>query len=224
MTSAWHCCVGGCAAAIIAACSGTPPTRPSAPAAPNVDTSDSNRPLRLSTERFQVHITAIDGEFRPSFFAFCEPLQLPPAGKLVTSYVWFEQDGEGFIGRTRPPYRSTLEIRLRRTSSSPAGVLVDGTIAGFAEDEYDRFLGKRDTAVRTDPGPPVPVTGRVPPFNSNAVGEALSGRILGPVTFYDSRGDSSRCTEVSFFMQVLPFGGPDDDPTQPPIAPGVRGR
>ncbi|MEO5820475.1 MAG: hypothetical protein ABIT71_08200 [Vicinamibacteraceae bacterium] len=197
------------------------PTAPSP--LPVVDVSGTNTPLRLSSERFLLQLTGHDDSFEPALSPPCVPIAVPRAGKHVTTYLWFTPEGDEFVGRSRPPYRSTLELRLRRVSSSPSGVVVVGSVSGAADDEYDRFLGLRDTRFAVMPGDTATVSGEVPPSGAGptAEGRSMQGVVRGRLGFLDSGGAVAQCTNVPFLLQVLPFGGPDDDPSLPPLVPGV---
>ena len=93
--------------------------------------------------------------------------------------------------------------------------MVDGTVRGSADDEYDRFLGQLDTAFAVVPGEVALVEGLVLPYSPSdpdADGEVVGGVLRGPITFRDGSGATAACTDVQYLMQVLPFGGPDDEP------------
>ena len=45
--------------------------------------------------------------------------------------------GDELVGRSRPPYAATVELRIRRVGSSVLGVDVTGTVTGAVPDQYD---------------------------------------------------------------------------------------
>jgi hypothetical protein len=149
----------------------------------------------------------------------CSPVNTPRAGKWVTTFLWFAWEGDELVGRPRPPYRSTLEMRLRRVSGTVLGVLITGIVRGSAHDEYDYIQGERDSSFNVDGD--VVVSGTVAPHAAGFIdGASLGGRVQGPTSFTDSGGAISRCTNVQYYLEVRRPGGLDDDPTVPPLFPG----
>ena len=122
---------------------GGPAERPTAPT-PVIDLSRADTPLVLSEERYLLQLIGNDLSDDPALPA-CSPILVPRGGKFVTTFLWFRWQGDELVGRSRPPYAASLEIRLRRVSSSILGVVVAGTVTGAAPDEYDRIMGQRDT-------------------------------------------------------------------------------
>ena len=141
----------------------------------------------------------------------------------MTTFLWFRWEGDELVGRSRPPYAATLEIRLRRVSSSILGVVVGGTVTGAAPDEYDRIMGQRDTTFSAEGGA-VALSGLVSPrIRDDALGPTLSGWMRGPIAFRDAAGAVSLCTNAQYYLEPARPGGPHDDPTVPPFVPARRG-
>jgi hypothetical protein len=195
-----------------------------APTAPSsIDLSRTDTPLELSSERYHLQLIGNDLSDDPAFPA-CSPILVPRGGKFVTTFLWFRWEGDELVGRSQPPYAASLEIRLRRVSSSILGVAVDGTVTGAAPDEYDRFMGKRDTtfAIGADR---VILTGTVSPrIRGDVIGPMLGGWLRGPIVFRDASGATSRCTNAHYYLEPARPGGPHDDPTIPPYVPEVSKR
>jgi hypothetical protein len=197
-----------------------PPTAPSPPVL--VQPDPSTMPLELSDQRYLLQISGGDLTGDPTY-APCSPILVPRAGKWVTTFLWFAWEDDELVGRSRAPYRSTLILRLRRISSSVLGVAVTGRVTGSAEDEYDYIQGKRDTTFTADAD--VMLNGTVAPHATGFLdGARLGGQFSGATSFSDSTGAVSRCTNVQYYMEVRRPGGPDDDPTTPPISPGLGAR
>jgi hypothetical protein len=196
----------------LAACgSADPPTRPSGPV---IDLEQRNVPLTISAERYLLEIQGFDVAESPTLSA-CSPILVPAGGKNVTTFVWFEQLGAEWVGRSRPPYAAVIEIRLRRTGSEPGAVFVEGTLQGTVPDEYDRVWGQRDSVFRTHES--ASLDGMVTPGVAGTwLGHQVSGVVRGELLFTDRRGFASACSFVRYWLQVRPPGGPDDDPTVPP--------
>jgi hypothetical protein len=204
---------------IAAACDRTaPPTAPSP--LPAVEPDRTTTPLEWSPERYYLEITGGDLSGDPALPP-CSPFLLPPGGKSVNTFLWFEWDGPELVGRSRPPYRATVEMRLRRVSSSFLGVVIAGTVTGSVPDEYDRVLGRRDAVFNVDGA--VTMEGTVPPRAAlDSRGPVLGGLLRGPSSFNDSRGATSFCTNVRYYLEPAPPGGIHDDPTVPPFSPTIR--
>jgi hypothetical protein len=199
--------------------SGTSP--PTAPTPPAIDLSRTDTPLELSSERYLLQLIGNDLSDDPALPA-CSPILVPRGGKLVTTFLWFGWEGDELVGRSRPPYAATLEIRLRRVSSSILGVAVGGTVTGAAPDEYDRILGRRDTTFSAEGGS-VALSGLVSPrIRDDALGPTLSGWMRGPIAFRDAAGAVSLCTNAQYYLEPARPGGPHDDPTVPPFVPAHR--
>lgn len=191
----------------------------STPTGPTVDVTPRVVPLRLSTERYLLELQGFDGPESLSLPA-CSPILVPAGGKHVTTFVWFEEVGGEWVGRSRPPYGATIEIRLRGVGSAPGTVFVEGTLRGSVPDEYDRVWGLRDSVFRTYDS--ATLDGLVTPgVGSTWLGHQVSGVVRGDLIFHDRRGFTSACTYVRYWLQVRPPGGPDDDPTVPPYVDGV---
>ena len=189
-----------------------------APTPPAIDLSRTDTPLELSTERYLLQLIGNDLSDDPALPA-CSPILVPRGGKLVTTFLWFRREGDELVGRSRPPYAATLEIRLRRVSSSILGIVVSGTVTGAAPDEYDRIMGQRDTTFSTEAGS-VTLSGLVGPrIRDDALGPALSGWMRGPIAFRDAFGAVSSCTNAQYYLEPARPGGPHDDPTVPPFVP-----
>jgi hypothetical protein len=195
-----------------------------APTAPSpVDLSRTDTPLELSSERYLIQIIGNDLSDDPGLPP-CAPILVPQGGKFVTSFLWFHWEGDELVGRSRPPYAATLEMRLRRVSSSLLGVAVAGTVSGAVPDEYDRVMGKRDTTFVVDGGV-LTLTGTVSPrIRDDAFGPTLSGWVRGPIAFRDASGAVSRCSNAYYHLDPARPDGPHDDPTVPPYVPAVPQR
>jgi hypothetical protein len=196
--------------------------QPTAPSSlPVIDLSRTDTPLELSTERYLLQLIGNDLSDDPSLPP-CSPMFVPRAGKFVTTFVWFRWEGNELVGRSQPPYAATLEIRLRRVSSSIVGVVVEGTVTGAVPDEYDRIMGQRDTIFSAE-GNGVTLSGLVTPrIRDDALGPALSGWMRGPIAFRDNAGAVSLCTNAQYYLEPARPGGPHDDPTVPPYVPVRR--
>jgi hypothetical protein len=193
------------------------PTAPTV-ALPTIDLSRTDTPLALSSERYLLQLIGNDLSDDPALPP-CSPILVPRGGKMVTTFLWFAWEGDELVGRSRPPYAASLEIRLRRVSSSILGVVVAGTVTGAAPDEYDRVLGQRDTTFMAEAGP-LTLSGLVAPrFRDDAPGPFLSGWMRGPIAFTDSLGWVSHCTNAQYYLEPSRPGGPHDDPTVPPYVP-----
>jgi hypothetical protein len=203
----------------IAACRGNEaPTAPSPP--PIVEVDRTNTPLEWSDERYFLEITGGDLSGDPDLPP-CSPFLLPPGGKFVNTFLWFQWEGSELVGRPRPPSRATVEMRMRRVSSSIAGLAIAGTVTGSVPDEYDRVWGLRDAVFNVDG--PVTMEGTVPPRAAlDQRGPVLGGLLRGPSSFNDTRGATSFCTNVRYVLEPAPPGGIHDDPTLPPLAPGLH--
>ncbi len=210
----------GVVALALAGCgSGQAPTAPSPP--PVIDLDRTNTPLEWSAERYYLEIIGGDLSDDPSLPP-CDPILVPRGGKIVNTFMWFAWEGEELVGRSRPPYRATVEMRLRRVSSSTLGVAITGTVTGTVPDEYDRAWGQRDSIFNVDG--PMTMHGVVPPRAAlDQRGPVLGGLLRGSSSFIDSRGAISFCTNVRYFLQPAPPGSVHDDPTVPPLVPGARG-
>ena len=208
----------GCCLLPSAACSdgghqGVAPTAPSA-----VDLSRTDTPLELSAERYHLQIIGNDLSDDPVLPA-CAPILVPRGGKFVTTFLWFHWEGDELVGRSRAPYAATLEMRLRRVSSSLLGVAVAGTVSGTVPDEYDRVMGKRDSTFAVE-GDVITLTGTVSPrIREDLFGPTLSGWMRGPVAFHDASGAVSRCSNAYYHLDPARPNGPHDDPTVPPFVP-----
>ncbi|MFI5076934.1 MAG: hypothetical protein ACHQRO_06305, partial [Vicinamibacteria bacterium] len=108
-------------------------SRPTAPTPPAIDLSRTDTPLELSAERYLLQLIGNDLSDDPALPP-CSPILVPRGGKFVTTFLWFRWEGDELVGRSRPPYAASLEIRLRRVSSSILGVVVNGTVTGAAPD------------------------------------------------------------------------------------------
>ena len=194
---------------------------PTAPTPPIVDLSRTDTPLELSTERYLLQLMGNDLSDDPTLPA-CSPILVPRGGKFVTTFLWFEPQGDELVGRSRPPYAATLEIRLRRVSSSIVGVVVSGTVSGAAPDEYDLLMGQRDTTFSAEGGV-VGLSGLVSPrIRDDAAGPTLSGWMRGSIAFRDTRGAVSLCSNAQYYLEPARPGGPHDDPTVPPYVPALH--
>jgi len=195
-----------------------PPTAPSPPA---VDLSRTDTPLALSSERYLLQLIGNDLSDDPTLPP-CSPILIPRGGKFVTTFLWFEWQGDELVGRSRPPYAATLEMRLRRVSSSILGVVVTGTVTGAVPDEYDRLMGQRDTTFYAE-GDSVGLSGLVSPrIRDDALGPTLSGWMRGPIAFRDAWGSVSFCSNAQYYLEPARPGGPHDDPTVPPYVPALN--
>jgi hypothetical protein len=192
---------------------------PTAPTPPVIDLSRTDTPLELGTERYLLQLNGHDLSDDPALPA-CSPILVPRGGKFVTTFLWFQWEGDELVGRSRPPYAATLEIRLRRVSSSILGVVVAGAVTGAAPDEYDAAMGQRDSIFSAEGGAVV-VSGLVAPrINNDAPGPFLSGWMRGPIAFRDAAGATSLCTYAQYYLEPARPGGPHDDPTVPPYSSG----
>jgi hypothetical protein len=201
-----------CLAAGLAACGKETPTAPSGPV---IDLEQRNVPLAISAERYILEIQGADISNDPSVAA-CEPLLQPAGGKHVTTFVWFEQIGPDWIGRSRAPYAADLEVRLRRVGSQPGSVFVEGSISGRVPDEYDHVWGRRDSTFRTIGQ--ASLDGAVSPgYGDGWLGHRVSGVLRGDLEFFDGRGRAS-CRAVRYFLEIRRPGGPDDDTSVPPLS------
>jgi hypothetical protein len=204
--------------AMVAACRQDAPTAPSP--LPVVEPDRTNTPLEWSAERYYLEIMGGDLSGDP-LLPPCSPFLLPAGGKSVNTFLWFEWEGDELVGRSRPPYRATIEMRLRRVSSSLLGIAITGTVTGSVPDEYDRVLGRRDAVFNVDG--PVTMEGTVPPRAAlDRRGPVLGGLLRGPSSFNDSRGLPAFCTNVRYFLEPAPPGGVHDDPSVPPLVSNVR--
>ena len=191
---------------------------PTAPTPPAIDLSRTDTPLELSAERYLLQLIGNDLSDDPALPP-CSPILVPRGGKFVTTFLWFRWEGDELVGRSRPPYAASLEIRLRRVSSSILGVVVSGTVTGAAPDEYDRIMGQRDTTFSAEGGS-VALSGLVGPrIRDDALGPNLGGWMRGPIAFRDAAGAVSLCTNAQFYLEPARPGGPHDDPTVPPYVP-----
>ena len=172
-----------CCLATTWGCDGTAgrPTTPTPPV-PAIDLSRTDTPLVLSEERYLLQLIGNDLSDDPALPP-CSPILVPRGGKFVSTFLWFRWEGDELVGRSRHPYAATLEIRLRRVSSSILGVVVNGTVSGAAPDEYDRVMGQRDTTFSAE-GSSVTLSGLVSPrIRDDALGPTLSGWMRGPMRF-----------------------------------------
>jgi hypothetical protein len=206
----------------LTSCTDRPPAAPSPVPGPGPGASST---LDFGDGRHLLLITGFDDTFIPgSGPRPCEPSQIPKGGKSISTFLWFTAEGNGVVGRSRPPYAATLELRLQPTGTAPLGTTVRGTVSGAAPDEYDRIYGKRDSILVVGASP-ADVAGIVPPRAAGDTrGAQVSGEWRGELRFVDSGGATSTCTFVQYYVQPAPPGGPDDDPSVPPIVPGIRGR
>jgi hypothetical protein len=210
--------VAWCLAGSVACGGAAQPTAPSPPAA--IEPDWANAPLELSPERYLLQLSGGDLTGDPTYPP-CSPVLVPRAGKWVTTFLWFAWEGSELVGRPRPPYRSTLELRLRRVSGTELGVVIAGSVRGSAHDEYDFIQGERDSIFNVDGE--VTVSGTIAPHAAGFVdGARLGGRFQGPTSFTDSTGALSQCTNVQYYLEVRRPGGLDDDPSVPPLFPGFR--
>lgn len=196
-------------------CGGGEPA-PTAPTVlPAIDLERRDTALALSPDRYLLQLQAGDLSDDPATPP-CDTLGLPRAGKTLTTWLWFAPEGDEIVGRSRPPYNSSLEMRLRRVRSSLLGVEVAGTLTGHARDEYDPLLGALDLTFNVEE--PAAVEGLVSPaVGGGAIPPRVGGRIRGHFSFGDSHHDFSLCTTVWYYLEVRPPGGPGDDPGVPPI-------
>jgi hypothetical protein len=195
-----------------------PPTAPSPPA---IDLTRADTPLVLSKERYLLQLIGNDLSDDPALPA-CSPILVPRGGKFITTFLWFEQQGDEWVGRSRHPYAATLQLRVRRVSSSILGVVVSGTVTGTAPDEYDLLMGQRDTTFSAE-DTAVTLTGLVSPrIRDDALGPTLSGWMRGSIAFRDSWGEVSLCSNAQYYLEPARPGGPHDDPTVPPYVPALR--
>jgi hypothetical protein len=190
------------------------PTAPTPTPTP-IDLSRTDTPLELRAERYLLQLIGNDLSDDPALPP-CSPILVPRGGKFVTTFLWFQREGDELVGRSRPPYAATLELRLRRLSSSILGVAVAGTVSGSAPDEYDRVMGQRDTTFTAEGGA-VALSGLVSPrIRDDALGPTLGGWMRGPISFSDAAGWVSQCSNAQYYLEPAPPGGPHDDPTLPP--------
>ena len=213
----------GCCLVATAACNdgGHQAVVPTAPSP--VDLSRTDTPLELSSERYHLQIIGNDLSDDPALPP-CSPILVPRGGKFVTTFLWFHWEGDELVGRSRPPYAATLEMRLRRVSSSLLGVAVAGSVSGTVPDEYDRAMGRRDTTFSVE-GAPITLTGTVSPrIRDDVFGPTLSGWMRGSIAFRDTSGAVSHCTNAYYHLDPARPGGPHDDPTVPPYAPAAPPR
>lgn len=196
-------------------CGGGQPV-PTAPTVlPTIDLDRRDAPLVLSSDRYLLQVLAGDLSDDPETPP-CDTIGLPRAGKVLTTWLWFAWEGDELVGRSRPPYNSSLEMRLHRVGSSLLGVTVAGTLTGHARDEYDPLLGKLDLTFNVEE--PAAVEGVVTPSSrSDPIPPRVGGRVRGHFSFGDSHHDFSLCTTVWYYLEVRPPGGPGDDPRVPPI-------
>ena len=194
------------------------PTTPSPrPPPPPIEPDRSNMPLEWSGERYYLEINGGDMSSDPALPP-CSPPSVPADGKSVNTFVWFVWEGDELVGRSRPPYAATIEMRMHRVSSSILGVAIAGTVSGAVVDEYDRFLGKRNAVFNTQG--PVTMEGTVPPRASiDPRGPVLGGLLRGQSGFNDNQGAASFCTSVRYYLEPAPPGGIHDDPSVPPVVP-----
>jgi hypothetical protein len=194
---------------------------PTEPSPPDVDPPMA-APLRISAERYFLQVSASD--LTSNNTPWCQPIAVPSAGKFLSTFIWFERHGEEYIGRSRVPYRSTLEVRIRRIDAANGVATVRGTVTGAAHDEYDRLLGRRDLLITIASGESATFTGVATQQRESPIvpPPEISGTIEGSITFSDSTGAVSRCPTAAFYFQVAPPGGAHDDPTVPPLVPGRR--
>lgn len=194
--------------AATAACSSEepPPTSPSPP--PAVDLDYTRTPLALTSER---HLLQLNGpDLSPDLARQeCTPLGLPSVGKWLTTFLWFEREGDEWVGRSRPPYVSTLTMRLRRVSSSILGVAVEGNIEGSASDEFDPVMGKLDLVFDVEQDGRLEGT-LSPAAAGGAVPSRLGGWLRGHFSFAGSAREVATCTSVQFYLEPRPPGPPFD--------------
>ena len=145
----------------------SPPTAPTPPA---LDLSRTDTPLALSAERYLLQLIGNDLSDDPALPA-CSPIVVPRGGKFVTTFLWFQWEGDELVGRSRPPYAATLEIRLRRVSSSILGVVVDGTVTGAAP---TNTTGSWASAIRPSARRAAPSLSRA--WSAREFGTTLSAR------------------------------------------------
>jgi hypothetical protein len=202
----------------IASCSDRSPTTPTPAPGPGPSPPST---LDFGDGRYLLLITGFDGSFDPAVLP-CDPRLVPRGGKSISTFLWFTAEGDGVIGKSRPPYAATLELRLQPTGATPLGTTVRGTVSGRAPDEYDRIYGKRDSTFVVEAAPAA-VAGVVAPRSAaDTRGVQVSGEWRGEMRFVDSGGAASTCPVVQYYVQPAPPGGPDDDPSVPPIVPGLR--
>jgi hypothetical protein len=197
------------------------------PAAPSPGPGAAPPPsssLDFGDGRYQLLITGSDSTFTPGVGSKpCEPALIPRGGKSISTFLWFTAEGDGVVGRSRPPYAATVELRIQPAAVTPLGTTVRGSVVGSVPDEYDRIYGRRDSTLVV--AAPVDVTGIVPPRAAGDTrGAQLSGEWRGEMRFVDSGGATSVCTFVQYYVQPAPPGGADDDPSVPPIVPGLLRR
>jgi len=205
--------LAGSLAAVRCGAGEPPPVAPTP--LPVIDLERRDTPLALSADRYLLQLQAGDLSDDPATPP-CDTLGLPRAGKTLTTWLWFGWEGDELVGRSRPPYNSSLEMRLHRVSSSLLGVVVAGTLTGYARDEYDPLLGALDLTFNIYD--PAAVEGIVtPPIPDERITPRVGGRMRGHFSFDDSHHDSSLCTTVWYYLEVHPPGGPGDDPSVPPI-------
>jgi hypothetical protein len=211
--------------AVLVACGGdsaptAPSTPPPPPTPPSILPDPTTTPLQWSDERYFLQIIGGDMTDIPSQPP-CSPPSVPAGGKTINTFVWFTWEGDELVGRSRPPYGATIEIRMRRLSSSILGVAITGTLTGGTPDEYDYILGRRDSVFNTYE--PLKMEGVVPPRSAiDPRGPVLGGLLTGHSAFNDRQGTTSFCTNVRYYLEPSAPGGVHDDPSVPPIAPGLR--
>jgi hypothetical protein len=196
--------------ALVIAC-GSPapgPTSPSPPPSTDAVPDYTRTPLEFSSDRYLLYVSggdvAYDGVERP-----CTPLGVPSVGKWVTTFLWFTRDGETWVGRSRPPYASTLTIRLHRVDSTILGVKVEGTADGYAADEFDPVLGKLNLVF--DVERPAMLEGVLSPAAAGGlVPGRLSGSMHGHFAFAGGHFEVATCTSVQFYLEPKPPGPPFD--------------
>ena len=212
----------------LTACGSTdrPPTAPSPPSAIEVD--HTRTPLELSSDPYLLQLNGFDatydGTSRP-----CTPLGVPSNGKSVTTFLWFIRDGDEWVGRPRPPYASTLAMRVRRTGSSILGVAFEGTIDGSAADEFDPVMGKIDLVFNVEQdgevegvATPAAAGGRFP--------SRLAGTLRGHFSFANAAREVATCTSAQFYLEPrvsgLPAGWMELEPSglEPPFQDDLRPR
>ena len=201
--------LGGLAlCAAIAACGSgdRPPTAPSPP--PSAEIDFTRTPLELTAERYLLQLSGsdatYDGTSRP-----CTPLGVPSNGKWVTTFLWFTREGDEWVGRSRPPYVSTLTVRVRRVSSSILGVAVDGTIDGSAVDEFDPVMGKLELGFNVEQDGRLEGT-LTPTAAGSAVPARMAGSLRGHFSFANFAREVATCTAVQFYLEPRPPGPPFD--------------
>ena len=168
------------------------------------------------TERYLLQLIGNDVSDDPALPP-CSPILVPRGGKFITTFLWFQWEGEELVGQSRPPYAATAVIRLRRVSSSIGGVIVDGTVTGTVPDEVNRIMGQRDTTFSADGA--VTLSGLVTPrIRDDVLGPTLSGWMRGNRSRSGTRRERSRSAAT---RSGLPGAGASGraarDPTVPPL-------